>query len=67
MSIEKESNKGKGHANIQQDFNNSLNIRLKIEERMSFDDYLQFVNQINYFAGHPQKAFRPITGERFLL
>jgi hypothetical protein len=37
--------------------------RKKLDAALSFDDYITFVTEVNEFAGHPRKEFRPITGE----
>jgi hypothetical protein len=37
--------------------------RKKLDAALSFDDYIKFVTEVNEFAGHPRKKFRPITGD----
>jgi len=35
--------------------------------KVDLDIYLQFLNEVNEFMGHPVKKFVPITGKNFKL
>jgi hypothetical protein len=41
--------------------------RKKIEEFLTFDEYIEFAILVCEFSGHPQRPQKPITGNAFLL
>ncbi|MEW5816604.1 MAG: hypothetical protein AB1798_14580 [Spirochaetota bacterium] len=60
-------NRKENNIDLTKDFQVLVENRSRIEKEYKLDDYINFVTQVNEFAGHPQRTIQPIIGEKFLL